>query len=442
MAAAADMAPSRLEVWGGVECSVVRVGSDIRDQLRETGHQNRPDDLDRIAGLGIQTLRYPVLWERCTRGHPSACGWGWHDRRLRALRRLGMRAIVGLVHHGSGPLPQGLLDPDFATGLAAHAAQVAARYPDLEWWTPVNEPLTTARFSFLYGHWYPHMHDESAFLRAVVNQCRGVLLAMRAIRRQTPSARLVQTEDLGRAFGTRPLRLQAGATKMSGAGSRSTCCAASWTGRHPWRERLEAIGVPPSDLDELATGEATPDIIGINHYATSDRFLDHRTALYPPHLRGGNGRQAYADTEAVRADGLREAELGWEPRLREAWERYRVPLAITEAHLGCDEPEEQLRWLMESWRAAKVLQEEGAEVRAVTAWALLGLNDWSTMLRERRDDYEPGAFDAREHPVRATELAAAIASLARNGDFSHPALQSPGWWRRQDRARSVLRRTG
>ena len=51
----------RLELWGGVECSVVRLGSDVRDQVRETGHQNRQDDLNRIAALGIQTLRYPVL---------------------------------------------------------------------------------------------------------------------------------------------------------------------------------------------------------------------------------------------------------------------------------------------------------------------------------------------------------------------------------------------
>ena len=43
--------------------------------------------------------------------------------------------------------------------LAQHAENVARRYPWLEMFTPVNEPLTTARFSGLYGHWYPHRHD-------------------------------------------------------------------------------------------------------------------------------------------------------------------------------------------------------------------------------------------------------------------------------------------
>ena len=82
---------------------------------------------------------------------------------------------------------------------------------------------------------------------------------------------------------------------------------------HPWRGRLEGIGVDPAHLDELATGEAKPDLIGINHYVTSDRFLDHRTSLYPSRTHGGNGRDSYADIEAARAE-LDPAMCGWEPR--------------------------------------------------------------------------------------------------------------------------------
>ena len=45
-------------------------------------------------------------------------------------------------------------------------ATVAERYPWVRRYTPVNEPLTTARFSALYGLWYPHVRDDAAFLRA------------------------------------------------------------------------------------------------------------------------------------------------------------------------------------------------------------------------------------------------------------------------------------
>ncbi len=135
------------ELWAGVECSVVRIGDQFRDQICETGHASRLSDLDLVAAIGIRTMRYPVLWERVA---PEALGprdWRWTDERLTRLRNLGIQPIVGLVHHGSGPLYSNLLDPAFPEHLAAYAAEVAARYPWIEMWTPVNEPLTTARFS-------------------------------------------------------------------------------------------------------------------------------------------------------------------------------------------------------------------------------------------------------------------------------------------------------
>jgi hypothetical protein len=38
---------------------------------------------------------------------------------------------------------------------------------------PFNEPLTTARFSALYGLWYPHHRSDQSFIRAVLNQVWG-----------------------------------------------------------------------------------------------------------------------------------------------------------------------------------------------------------------------------------------------------------------------------
>ena len=144
-----------LELWGGHECTVNRVGAAWRDQTVLSGHEDRVEDLDRFAELGLRALRYPVLWERTERA-PGVFDWDWPDERLTRLRRLGLRPVVGLLHHGSGPAWTDLLDPGFAEGLAAFAGAVAKRYPWVDDWTPVNEPLTTARFSALYGHWYPH----------------------------------------------------------------------------------------------------------------------------------------------------------------------------------------------------------------------------------------------------------------------------------------------
>lgn len=36
-----------IELWGGIECTVNRVGNRYVDQIVRTGHQHRLDDLDR-----------------------------------------------------------------------------------------------------------------------------------------------------------------------------------------------------------------------------------------------------------------------------------------------------------------------------------------------------------------------------------------------------------
>src|ERR671917_2684783 len=165
-----------MELWAGVECTVNRVGDRYFDQLIRNGHDRRVDDLTRFAGLGIKAIRYPVLWERTAPDGLRSARWGWADERLERLRALGIRPIVGLLHHGSGPPSTSLVDRDLPERLAEYALAVAARYPWVSAYTPVNEPLTTARFSGLYGHWYPHGQDVTTFLQALLVQCRAVVL--------------------------------------------------------------------------------------------------------------------------------------------------------------------------------------------------------------------------------------------------------------------------
>jgi dTDP-4-dehydrorhamnose reductase len=296
------------------------------------------------------------------------------------------------VHHGGGPHYTNLLDPEFPHLLARYAGMVARRYPAVDMFTPVNEPLTTARFSCLYGHWYPHRKDNGAFLRALVNECYGTHMAMRAIRQTTPQARLIQTEDIGRTFSTPFLRAQTDYENDRRWLSLDLLCGRV-DRHHPWFCDFLRAGVSERILRELTGEPAPPDVIGLNYYLTTDRFLDQRKKRYPPASWGGNGRHAYADVEAVRI-ARRDIMTGSLARLREVWERYRLPVAVTEVHNGCTR-EEQLRWLFDAYQGAIRLQQEGAEMRAVTVWALLGAVDWNSLLTRQRGYYESGAFHVR-----------------------------------------------
>lgn len=414
-----DSRRGKLQLWGGIECTVNRVAERYFDQLHYTGHHERPSDLDLIAGLGIRVLRYPVIWERSERS-PTELDFTWADERLARLHGLGIEPVVGLVHHGSGPRHTSLVASCFSTKLASYAEQVARRYPWVNMFTPINEPLTTARFSGLYGHWYPHGRDDRTFVAALLEQCRGIALSMEVIRRANPYARLVQTEDMGYTRSTESLRYQADFENerrwlsldlLSGRVSRG----------HSMYDYLLRSGATPKQLGFFLDHPCPPDIVGINYYVTSERFLDGRCHLYTESQIGGNGRHRYADVEAIRVceEGLR----GPARILNEAYQRYHRPVVMTEAHIGCSVAQ-QASWLSYAWHSALEAREQGAEVHAVTAWALLGAHGWDRLVTEEGGKYEAGALCVASGVPELTPLAEFITQLARGNT---PETE-PGWW--------------
>ncbi len=416
-----------LHLWGGVECTLNRVGDAYRDQCRLNGHNSRPDDLARLAGLGIKAVRYPLLWETFAASPAREGLWAWHEARLEKLRGLGVRPILGLVHHGSGPPHTSLLQEDFARGVAAHAGQAARRFPWVRDWTPINEPLTTARFAALYGHWYPHKQDDHAFWLALLNQIDAVRLSMRAIRAVNPDARLIQTEDLGFTQGTPERAAQAEFDNHRRWASWDLLSGALTRDHILW-DHLSGLGLADR-LTQIANNPCPPDVIGVNHYLTSDRFLDHRLDLYPPATHGMSAHGPLADVAAMR---VVDQPSGLAGALRSAWERYGIPLALTEVHVGCTR-EEQMRWLRDAWATATQLRAEGAAIEAVTVWSLFGAYDWDSLLTRQDGHYESGTFDVRGPTPRETAIVPLIRTLAAGEPPSHPVLDGQGWWQRPER---------
>jgi dTDP-4-dehydrorhamnose reductase len=419
-----------VELWAGIESTVCRRGDFYYDQCFMSGFDARPNDLELIAGLGITALRFPVVWEKIAPRGLHTAVWGPVDCGLARLAGLGVTPIVGLLHHGSGPAGTDLLDPTLPVHLAEFAAAFARRHPEVLYYTPVNEPLTTARFSCLYGHWYPHRRDDRSFVRALVIQVRAVRAAMAAIRGINPAAKLVQTEDIGFTHAPALLAYQA-AFENERRWLSFDLLSGRVGPRHKLRPYLLRNGADEGMLDELVSEPAAPDIYGINHYLSSERWLDPEPARYPEHVRGGNGQHAYADVLAARA--LEATRIGPEAILRECWARYGAPIAVTEAHNGSSR-EEQARWFLEMWDAAAHGAADGIDVRAVTAWAVLGSFDWDCLLTEWRGRYEVGVFDVRgAGGPRPTMLVPLLRDLAAGRRPDHPVLDVPGWWHRPDR---------
>ena len=295
----------------------------------------------------------------------------------------------------------------------------------------MNEPLTTARFSGLYGLWYPHGTSDAVFVRLLYNQVLGTKLAMQAVRRVNPAAQLVQTEDLGQTHSTPALAAQA-IFENHRRWLTFDLLSGTVTRHHPLWHYLRRHGLSVAELQEFHRDPLPPDLLGINYYATSERFLDDRLAHHPGRapLPAGSGRPAYVDVEAVR---MADASLmGLEGLLQQAWARYSCPLAVTESHLGCTR-EEQMRWLHQAWEATNRLRANGVDVRGLTVWSLLGAFDWDNLLTRDGASYESGAFDLRGGEPRPTALGKMVHNLAHHGRHEHPVLQGTGWWQRPTR---------
>jgi dTDP-4-dehydrorhamnose reductase len=417
---------SKVEIWGGLECSFNRVDNNYMDQLVLSGHYERGyRDIKRFAELGIKALRYPVLWEKHAPKIDTTIDWSYSTARLNELQQVGIKPIVGLVHHGSGPAYADFFDGSFAEGLGAYAAKVAEQFPWIEYYTPVNEPLTTARFCGLYGHWYPHKANTLDFLKILLAECKGTILAMQGIRKINPNAKLVQTEDIGKTQSSYNLRYQADFENKRRWLS-FDILAGKINENHSLWDYLSYVGLTKEDFAFFEENPCPPDIMGVNYYITSERYIDERIEKFPAHTVGGNGTDVYADVEAVRVG----RNQGPEVLFKEVWERFQLPIAITEVHLHCTR-EEQLRWFNYIWKAATKLKEEGADIRAVTAWALLGSFDWCSLLTKPAGVYEAGLYDVRAvSEPRATALTRLVKTLAEGKDFEHPVMKEEGWWKR------------
>ena len=417
------MPSNTLEVWGGIECSYTRIKDSYGDQLDYCGHYRRGiEDIQMIADLGFKALRYPIIWERYGSSGGNDAAWTWLERQLNTLRYLKITPIAGLVHHGSGPIHATLTDSCFPGEIEKYARQVAERFPWLEYYTPINEPLTTARFCGLYGFWYPHHTNARSFADIFLNEMKAVVLSMKAIRKINPLAKLVQTEDLGKTYSTDLLRYQAEFENQRRWLTIDILCGFIRSGHPMWNYFLW-LGISQQTLEFFLENPCKPDIIGLDYYVTSERFLDENLNQYPAQMHGSNGKHHYADIEAIRVK--HGDSYGPKVLIRECWERYNIPIAITEVHIH-GSPEEQIAWFNYIRKACLNLIDKGVDIRAITAWALFGSYGWSKLLTEHKGEYERGVFDVCSGELTSTAYTDYLKGIIRN--CAPHSVQVTGWW--------------
>ena len=367
-------------VAAGVECSAPVIAGGIRmDELRSTGHWDRVEsDLAQIAASGIRTLRYGVPFH-VVAADPERLDWAWTDRAFGALQANGIDPIADLLHFGVPDDLDGFIDPRLPDRFAAYVEAFVARYPWVQRFTPVNEPLVTAVFSARNGWWNERRSDDRSFAAAIDIISTCVVRAMAIIRSHRPDAIFLQSDGCESYVPATRAALPLARFRNA---LRFVTFDLSY-GRRPPRvvvDWLAANGVGEDRLAWFAEHGSDEGCVVGHDYYVGNEWLIHADGS----MRQVTERRGYAEL-------AREyhAHLG-------------LPFMLSETNYEGPDAQE---WLAETWNASLNLRLEGLPIRGFVWYGFIDHVDWDTCLREPNGRQNPCGLvglDRRPHPVGLT----------------------------------------
>ncbi|MGD9485306.1 family 1 glycosylhydrolase [Streptomyces sp. TRM70308] len=373
------------------------------------------EDVDLMAGLGLDAYRFSVSWSRVQpggRGPANQRGLDFYRALVDGLLERGITPWLTLYHWD---LPQELEDaggwPERATAerFAAYAELVAGALGDrVEHWTTLNEPWCSAFLGYASGVHAPGRTDGAAALRAAhhLNLAHG--LGVQALRAALPPR-------AGIGVSLNPAVPRARSASAADADARRRIMALA----NGVFEGPMLHGAYPEDLltdtahlvdwaslvhdGDLTAAHQRLDALGVNYYSPLLVSSPADAGTRAPddlERRDGHGESEHSPwpgAERVafhQPPGLPTTQMGWavDPSgLREVLRRLSrevpgLPLYVTENGMAADDkiaPDgtvddpERVAYLHGHLDAVRQAMAEGADVRGYFLWSLLDNFEWS-----------------------------------------------------------------
>ncbi len=353
---------------------------------RASDHWNRmPEDVALIGELGANAYRFSVEWSRVepAEGEWSEEAWSRYEDLVRRLREAGITPMLTLLHF---TLPAWLADrggltaEDFPERFASFAAEAARRLGrEVDLWCTLNEPNVQMYQGYVEGIWPPAVRDPARASKAFAGTLRAHAAAAEALRAADPGARIgLAINNIVFDPSSRWSLLDWIAAGQADSGFNW----AHYDSIAAGRVRFELAGFPSIDepLDALL---GSADWVGINYYRRNlvrfDAGAPGLVELLPgPGPRSDSGIEIYPE-------GLLRL-------LRRIWQRYELPIYVTEN--GVADAADRLRpdFLRGHAHALARALEEGIPVRGYFHWSLLDNFEWAEGFGPRfglyRVDYE------------------------------------------------------
>ncbi|MEU0160612.1 GH1 family beta-glucosidase [Streptomyces sp. NPDC006261] len=361
-------------------------------------HYHRMEqDVELIAGLGVDTYRFSLAWPRIQpggRGPANAKGLDFYKRLVDELQGRGVTPWITLYHWD---LPQELEDAggwparDTSLRFAEYALLAYEALGDrVEHWTTLNEPWCSAMLGYAYGVHAPGRTDFGASMHAVHHLLLGHGLAAGAMREAAGSAPLELgiTLNLGTATPETPSEADRDACRRADGMGTRLYLDPIVHGRYPEDvvADLAARSVElPVQAGDFAAISTPLDVLGVNFYRGMQ-------------FSGTTEDGSTADAEGLPVVRMVERDL---PRTAMDWEitptelthllvrleqDYGLPTVITENGAAFDDtvaadgsvPDaDRTAYLADHIDAVAAARGRGADVRGYFAWSLMDNFEWA-----------------------------------------------------------------
>jgi beta-glucosidase len=337
------------------------------------------EDVDLIAGLGVDAYRFSIAWPRVQpdgRGAVNPAGIAFYDRLVDALLARDIDPVVTLFHWD---LPQAIQDAggwfnrDTAGWFADYADAVAAHLGDrVRMWITLNEPFVHTVFGHGFG---VHAPGQALMFDALPTAHHQLLAHGRAV-----------SVLRGRSSAPVTIANNYSPVVLFGDSAADRAAARTYDALHNrlFTDPLFGRGYPeqfdlpvrPGDLETIA---APIDALGVNYYN-------------PTGVRAPSTPDTGLPFDLVPLEGYPVTDFGWPvvpsglgDILTRLHHDYGAPLYVTESGCAYAEQDDQRRidYLAGHIDALEAARAAGVDVRGYFVWSIMDNFEWAEGFSKR-----------------------------------------------------------